>query len=229
MSVKSYSLKKDGSKKLSPHFQVREFRCKDGTDKILIESELISVLEQVFDHFDCSKINIVSGYRTAKHDKRVGGKGRGNHVQGKAADFIAYDKNGNKIKSRYIVLYLEDIGVKGIGYRSGGNEYSTHIDVNYRLKKWYGDEKKSMSASIGKSFYGYLGIKYASYMTIANLNIRTKPGLSGKKVDTVRIATMLKVAVNDLKIEADGHIWYKVKYNGRHYYAASGYLKEAGK
>ena len=32
-----------------------------------------------------------------------------------------------------------------------------------------------------------------------------------------------------LKIEADGHIWYKVKYNGRHYYAASGYLKEAGK
>ena len=226
MSVKAYSLKKDGDKKLSSHFKVREFRCKDGTDKILIESGLITVLEQVFDHFNCSKINIVSGYRTAKHDKSVGGKGRGNHVQGKAADFIAYDRKGNKIKSKYIVLYLEDIGVKGIGYRSGGNEYSTHMDINYRQKKWFGDEKKSMSASIGNSFYDYLGIDYGDYMTIANLNIRTEPSVSAKKVATVRIATILKVAVNDMKIEADGHIWHKIKYGDSHCYVAGKYLKE---
>lgn len=229
MSVKTYSLKKDGNKKLSEHFKVREFRCKDGTDKILIESGLITVLEQVFDHFVCSKINIVSGYRTATHDKNVGGKGSGNHVQGKAADFVAYDEKGNKIKSKYIVLYLEDIGVKGIGYRSGGNEYSTHIDVNYRNKKWFGDEKKSMSASIGNTFYEYLNIKFSDYMTIANVNVRSEPSLSGKRIQTVKIATKLKIASNDLKIKADGYTWYKVKFNNKHCYIAGKYIKEASK
>lgn len=229
MSVKTYSLKKDGDKKLSEHFKVREFRCKDGTDKILIESELITVLEKVFDHFVCSKINIASGYRTASHDKNVGGKGSGNHVQGKAADFIAYDQNGNMIKSKYIVLYLEDIGVKGIGYRSGGSEYSTHIDVNYRSKKWFGDEKKSMSASIGSSFYTYLNINFVDYMAIANVNIREEPSLSGKKITTVKIATKLKVAANDIKIKADGYTWYKVKYNNKYRYIAGKYIKEASK
>ncbi len=229
MSVKTYSLKKDGDKKLSEHFKVREFRCKDGTDEILIESGLISVLEQVFDHFVCSKINIVSGYRTASHDKNVGGKGSGNHVQGKAADFIAYDRNGNKIKSKYVVLYLEDIGVKGIGYRSGGNEYSTHIDVNYRSKNWFGDEKISMTASVGNSFYSYLKINFVEYLTIANVNIREEPSLSGKKAATVRIATKLTVAVNDIKIKSDGYTWYKVKYNNKHCYIAGKYVKEVSK
>ena len=36
MTVKTYSLKSDGDKQLSPHFKVKEFRCKDGSDKILI-------------------------------------------------------------------------------------------------------------------------------------------------------------------------------------------------
>lgn len=31
MSVKTYSLKKDGSTKLSANFRVREFACNDGT------------------------------------------------------------------------------------------------------------------------------------------------------------------------------------------------------
>lgn len=33
MSVKTYSLKKDGEKQLSKNFKVREFRCKDGGAK----------------------------------------------------------------------------------------------------------------------------------------------------------------------------------------------------
>ena len=116
--------------------------------------------------------------------------------------------------------------MKGIGCRSGGNEYSTHIDVNYRKKNWYGDEKKSMSASIGGSFYDYFNIKYQKYMATTNVNIRAEPSLSGKKAATVRIATMLEIASDDLKIEKDGHIWYKVRYDGRHCYVAGRYLKE---
>ncbi len=36
MSVKEYSLKRDGNQKVSADFRVREFRCKDGSDKILL-------------------------------------------------------------------------------------------------------------------------------------------------------------------------------------------------
>lgn len=226
MGVKVYSLKKDGDLDLSPHFKVREFKCKDGTDEILIDLDLIEVLEKVFEHFDCLKINIVSGYRTPNHDKKVGGRGKGNHVQGKAADFKAYDKQGNLIKSKNIVLYLEDIGVKGIGYRSGGNAYSTHIDVNYRENKWFGDEKKSMWASIGNSFYPYFKIKFKEYMTIANLNLREEPSLKGKIYRTVKIATKLEVAQNDMTFRRDNYTWCKVRYDGKICYAALKYMKE---
>ena len=33
MSVKTYSLAKDGDTKLSENFTVQEFRCKDGSDR----------------------------------------------------------------------------------------------------------------------------------------------------------------------------------------------------
>ena len=43
MAIKQYSLKKDGAKQLSPAFRVREFRCRDGTDTILIDEGLVAV------------------------------------------------------------------------------------------------------------------------------------------------------------------------------------------
>lgn len=226
MSVKTYSLKKDGDRKLSDHFKVREFRCKDGSDKILIESGLITYLEKVYDHFNCSAINISSGYRTPTHDKKVGGKGSGNHVQGKAADFTAYAKNGKAISSKEVALYLEDLGVKGIGYRSGGSDTSTHMDINYRLKKWYGDEKYSMSASIGSSFYDYAVTKvgYKTMTTTTAVNARKEPSTSGAKYKTLAKGTKVGVANTDT-IEKDGYEWCRVKIGKKHYWVAKKYLK----
>lgn len=228
MSVKKYSLKKDGEKFLSKHFQVKEFRSKDGADKIYIESGLIEYLEKIYTHFNCSKINIVSGYRTQSHDKAVGGRGAGNHVEGKAADFIAYDKNGKKISSKEVALYLEDIGVKGIGYRSGGSETSTHIDINYRTKKWYGDEKKSMTASIGASFYPYLNVKYTENMALTAVRIRKEPSLSGTVVGLLKIGETVQ-ATNCEKINRDGYNWRKVKFSTGHCWIADRYLKEVSR
>ena len=138
MAVRTYSMQKDGEKLLSPHFKVKEFRCKDGSDKIRIESNLIPVPEKVYDHFGASSITITSGYRTQAHDKKVGGKGSGNHCDGKAVDFVVY-KGKDRIPSGKVALYLEDIGVTGIGYRCGGGTYATHMDVGYRTwaKRWY--------------------------------------------------------------------------------------------
>lgn len=213
MAVKTYSLKQDGEKLLSPHFKVKEFRCKDGSDKILIESNLIPVLEKVYDHFGASSITITSGYRTPAHDKKVGGKGSGNHCEGKAVDFVVY-KGKERIPSGKVALYLEDIGVTGIGYRCGKGTYATHMDVGYRTwaKRWYGDEYISMSKSIHQiksgcySYYDYIYGKGKWNLRVrvtakSGLWSRTGPGTSYAKSGINKCGAQLTIVQksNDLQ------------------------------
>ena len=42
MAIKAYSYAKDGSKALSKNFHVREFQCKDHSDPIFIDDELVT-------------------------------------------------------------------------------------------------------------------------------------------------------------------------------------------
>lgn len=42
MAIKQYSLAKDGAALLAPGFRVREFRCKDGSDPIFVDEELVA-------------------------------------------------------------------------------------------------------------------------------------------------------------------------------------------
>lgn len=160
MAIKTYSAKKHGKKMLSAHFAVGEF-ASAYCDKILIDTGLITLLEKVFAHFSCSKIIISSGYRPPAEDIAVGGSGSGYHVKGQAADFCAYDAKGNRIGSDKIALYLEDIGVNGIGYRCGGSSVYTHVDTRTEYK-WYGDEATGASCT---SFYTYLGVKKSTTST----------------------------------------------------------------
>ena len=90
MAIKQYSLKKDGAKQLSPAFRVREFRCRDGTDTILIDEGLVVLLQCIREHFG-KPVHITSGYRTAAHNAAVGGSKSSQHVLGKAADFWVED------------------------------------------------------------------------------------------------------------------------------------------
>lgn len=71
-NVKTYSKKQDGNTYLTPNFKVREFACKDGTDKILIDLELLSVIQLVRDIMQTPFI-INSGYRTERWNRRVRG------------------------------------------------------------------------------------------------------------------------------------------------------------
>ena len=51
MAIKAYSYAKDGNRKLSANFAVKEFRCKDGSDPIFIDDELVTLLQKIRDHF----------------------------------------------------------------------------------------------------------------------------------------------------------------------------------
>lgn len=85
MAIKAYSLEKDGNKKLSANFAVKEFRCKDGTDPIFIDDVLVKLLQNIRNHFG-KAVTITSAYRTAAHNKAVKGATYSQHCYGMAAD-----------------------------------------------------------------------------------------------------------------------------------------------
>lgn len=86
MAIKQYSLAKDGAKLLAPGFKVREFRCRDGSDVVMIDESLVVLLQCIREHFG-KPITITSGYRTAAHNTAVGGAKSSQHLLGRAADF----------------------------------------------------------------------------------------------------------------------------------------------
>ncbi|MED4377968.1 D-Ala-D-Ala carboxypeptidase family metallohydrolase [Schinkia azotoformans] len=85
MAIRAYSLVKDGNKNVSKNFKVREFACKDGSDKVVIDDALITIIQTVRDHFE-KPVTITSAYRTKSHNQKVGGSPNSQHLLGKAAD-----------------------------------------------------------------------------------------------------------------------------------------------
>ena len=83
--LNAYSRRKDGNALLSRSFRVREFACRDGSDPLFVDSALVQLLQDIRDHFGALVI-ITSGYRTAAHNKAVGGAPYSQHCYGRAAD-----------------------------------------------------------------------------------------------------------------------------------------------
>lgn len=195
MSIKRYDFKSQKNVKLSDHFSVYEFASTSGSkvysNEVLVDTALVQMLEKIYSHFNCSKIIISSGYRTSAHDKAVGGSGRGYHCTGQAADFCCYDKSGNRIDSKKIVCYLEDIKCYGIGYKCGGSQYYTHADTRSSSAKWWGDESKNyrsiQSINGSTSFYTYLGLKSSSPTSAPNKTASDKAmSLSSKGLNLIK-------------------------------------------
>ena len=152
--VVTFSHDRNGGDFVSPHFQVWEFQSYDEelgyltTDTILIDDLNVKYLEDIYSHFNCSKIVITSGYRSEDFDIRIGGFA-GYHSKGQAVDFICYDANGEIINSSHICCYAETIGILGIGY--GGNY--THIDT----RDWKSFFDETNGTNNIDSWYDYFG------------------------------------------------------------------------
>ena len=173
MSVQTYA----AGVILSPHFNSSEFRCKCGCGQIRVDTALVDTLEKLFPALDLLKINVISGYRCAKHDKAVGGRGAGSHVEGYAADVRCFYKDGSRVPSSVVALTLERMGHKcGIGYRCGGvTDAQGNIHIDTKPRKWYGDEAKSITATACSSFYDYLLPFYVTVTDRTGVNVRSAP------------------------------------------------------
>lgn len=130
MTIKAYSKAKDGNKKLSTNFRVREFACTDGSDPIFIDSDLVNVLQKIRTHFG-KAVTITSAYRTPTRNKAVGGETYSQHQYGKAADIKVSGVTPTKV-AQYAEKLLPNNG--GIGIYST----FTHIDVRATKSRWNG-------------------------------------------------------------------------------------------
>ena len=136
--IRTYSLKKDGETNITPNFKVREFRCKCGSDTIIIDTNLvINILQKIREKIG-KPIVITSGYRTAEYNKKVGGAQNSYHIKGQAFDIQVVG-----IAPKEIAKIAEQVGCRGICYYTRtGKAGWTHIDS--RTTKWFAhdDNKK---------------------------------------------------------------------------------------
>ena len=137
MALEAYSLAKDGGRRLSANFTVREFACRDGSDPVFVDSELVRVLQNIRDYFG-EPVVITSAYRTAAHNKAVGGAAYSQHLYGKAADIRV-----TGISVEQVAAYAETLlnGRGGIGIYPPGLGRANgwvHVDVRAAKSRWKG-------------------------------------------------------------------------------------------
>lgn len=126
MGVQTYSLKTDGEKSLSQNFKIKEFRCKDGSDKIFIDSAFVQMkLQQIRDYFN-SPVTINSAYRTSAYNVKIGGAKNSYHVKGQAFDIVVKGKTPTQVAK-----YAQQLGINGI------IQYNTFVHLDSRSKKYW--------------------------------------------------------------------------------------------
>lgn len=142
--VVTYSKSASGSNKLSENFTVSEFACKDGSDKIIIDSNLVALLQKIRDYFN-APVTITSGYRNDAYNKQIGGAPNSEHCVGAAADIVVSGVTPESV-AQYAEYCLGGSG--GIGLYSG----FTHVDVRINRSRWNSTSGKEIAVS---GFPGY--------------------------------------------------------------------------
>lgn len=166
LSVKTAYLSKAGRVfHISPHFVLLEMACKDGSDKVLYSTELMSMLEKLRAYGGFT-IHINSGYRSPAYNRKIGGASKSQHTQGTAAD-ISVKKDGRNVSSRLICCLCQTLGFKGVAYISPS---SVHVDMR-PSGTYRGDERKGYSGNVGGDFYRYFGVKKSE---VENLKVKNE-------------------------------------------------------
>ena len=135
MAIKQYSLKTDGAKKLSPSFTVREFRCRDGTDTIMVDEGLVVLLQCIREHFG-KAVTITSGYRTAAHNTAVGGSKSSQHLLGRAADIQVAGVSPDAVAAYAESLMPTWGGVGRYPVKAGRAKGWVHVDTRANKSRW---------------------------------------------------------------------------------------------
>lgn len=128
--IKEFSLKNSGDMNLSANFKVKEFACRDGADKVLIDVDLVAKLQDLRTYLN-KPITITSGYRTDSYNKQCGGADNSYHLKGQAVDIYC-----SGVKPIVIALWAEFNGLGGIGLYLDRSQEFVHIDTRQNKYHW---------------------------------------------------------------------------------------------
>ena len=137
MAIREYSLARDGSRRLAPDFQVRELRCRDGTDTVMVDEVLTVVLQCIREHFG-KAVTITSGYRTAAHNAVVGGAKSSQHLLGRAADIRVQGVSVEDVAAYAESLMPDWGGVGRYPVKAGRATGWVHVDTRADKARWRG-------------------------------------------------------------------------------------------
>lgn len=137
MAIKQYSLTKDGNRRLAPDFKVRELRCKDESDTVMVDETLTVVLQCIREHFG-KPVTITSGYRTAAHNAAVGGAKSSQHLLGRAADIRVQGVSVEDVAAYAESLMPDWGGVGRYPVKAGRATGWVHVDTRADKARWRG-------------------------------------------------------------------------------------------
>ena len=125
--IRQYSLAKDSNRKLAPSFNAREFRCRDGTDTVMVDEALTVVLQCIREHF---------GNRTAAHNAVVGGAKSSQHLLGRAADIRVPGVSVEDVAAYAESLMPDWGGVGRYPVKAGRATGWVHVDTRANKSRW---------------------------------------------------------------------------------------------
>lgn len=94
--IKAYTTEQNNIQ-VGPHFQVKEFACKDGSTITFIDNYMVTILELLRKELGNKPIIITSGYRTPTHNAKVGGAKYSYHMRGMAVDIKVNGKTSKEV------------------------------------------------------------------------------------------------------------------------------------
>ena len=113
---------------ISKHFNRSEFACKDNCGFDTVDVELITVLEDLREHFD-SPVRINSGARCKKHNDSIKGAKKSQHLVCRAADVVVDSISPIAVWEYLNFKYMARYGV-------GRYKSFTHIDTRNNSARW---------------------------------------------------------------------------------------------
>jgi zinc D-Ala-D-Ala carboxypeptidase len=123
------------SARLSPHFAVVEFRCRDGTPVPIaalpgLQRLCRGYLEPLRQRF--GPVTVHSGYRTQAHNRTVGGAPHSRHLYHLRPREPAADVTCQRGTPRQWHRFLDELGAPGLGLYPG----FVHVDVRVGRSRW---------------------------------------------------------------------------------------------
>ena len=113
---------------ISRNFNLKEFECKS-TGQVKIHEELLKLLQELRDTLE-QPIIINSGYRSKKHNEKVGGAKNSQHLKGTAVDISLRNLD---YSAKELAIFVKNVAEDaGIGAENLGLGYANtfiHIDV----------------------------------------------------------------------------------------------------